>query len=112
MSDTVWVALLRGINVGGHARVAMSDLRGLLESLGFDDVRTVLQSGNAVFTTSGRKAPALERAIETKIERELALDVSVLVRSARQWRSMAENNPFLARGVSPKELHATFVSKA
>src|SRR3954447_26911994 len=111
MSDTVWVALLRGINVGGHKRMAMSDLRGLFESLGYRDVRTVLQSGNALFTTSSGRAMALEQQIAVKVETELGLDVSVLVRSETQWRSMIDANPFVAQGVTTKELHATFLSK-
>jgi uncharacterized protein (DUF1697 family) len=111
MSGTTWIALLRGINVGGHKRVAMSDLRGLLESLGYDDVRTHLQSGNALFTASGIKATKLEHDIESAIESQLGLDVTVLVRSAAELRRVVEDNPYLGRGIEQKQLHATFLSK-
>ena len=111
MSGTTWIALLRGINVGGHKRVAMSDLRGLLESLGYDDVRTHLQSGNALFTASGTKGAKFEHEIGSAIESQLRLDVTVLVRSAAELRRVVEDNPYLGRGIEQKQLHATFLSK-
>ena len=76
---TTWVALVRGINVGSYKRVAMSDLRELLESLGYGDVRTHLQSGNAVFRSSHGTAGKLEVQIAAKLDTELGLDVKVLV---------------------------------
>jgi uncharacterized protein (DUF1697 family) len=106
------VALLRGINVGRNKRVAMADLRRLLESLGYNDVRTLLQSGNAVFTGGKGGAPALARQIASQIEADLGLDVKVLVRTAEQLAAVIEANPFVARGVSPKELHVAFLSAA
>jgi uncharacterized protein (DUF1697 family) len=111
MSATTWIVLLRGINVGGHKRVAMSDLRGLLESLGYHDVRTHLQSGNALFTASGVKATRLEHDIASAIESQLGLDVIVLVRSAAELRRVVADNPYLGRGIEQKQLHATFLSK-
>ena len=57
-----YIALLRGINLGAKRRVAMADLRSLLEGLGYDDVRTHLQSGNAVFRTGTRSAAAVSTA--------------------------------------------------
>ena len=59
-----YIALLRGINVGGHKKVAMSDLLALLKRLGFDDAKTLLQSGNLVFRTTGKTAAQLERQLE------------------------------------------------
>ncbi len=111
MSDTTWIALLRGINVGGHKRVAMSDLRGLLESLGYHDVRTHLQSGNALFVASGVKATKLEHDITSAIDSRLGLDVVVLVRSAQELRRVVAANPYLGRGIEQRQLHATFLSK-
>jgi uncharacterized protein (DUF1697 family) len=74
------VALLRGINVGGAKRVAMADLRALLEGLGYEDVATVLQSGNAVVTTDASPAAA-EVAIARAIADRLGLEVDVIVRT-------------------------------
>jgi uncharacterized protein (DUF1697 family) len=106
-----WVALLRGINVGGNKRVAMADLRGLLESLGYEDVATVLQSGNALFTTAG-SASKLEAQIGASITADLGMDVKVLVRSAEELAAVVDANPWPARGADPKELHFAFLSAA
>ena len=78
----VHVALLRGINLGSKRRVAMADLRVLLEGLGYDDVRTHLQSGNAVFRAPTRSAAAVERAVSAAIRAELGLEVAVVTRTA------------------------------
>lgn len=112
MSATTWVALLRGINLGRHKRVAMADLRALLESLGYGDVRTLLQSGNAVFTSDRRDAAKLERQISERIEADLGVDVTTLVRSADDLAAVVDANPFPAQGVEPKELHVVFLSAA
>ena len=71
MSDTPrqYIALLRGINVGGHASVPMADLRELVTSLGFSDVRTLLQSGNLLFRTEQQPVADLERLLEEGGER-------------------------------------------
>jgi uncharacterized protein (DUF1697 family) len=77
------VTFLRGINVGGAKRVAMADLRALLEDLGYEDVATVLQSGNAVVTT-GASPAAAGKAIERAIADRLGLEVAVIVRTGEE----------------------------
>lgn len=111
MSAT-WVALLRGINVGRNQRVAMADLRALLERHGFDEVRTHLQSGNAVFTGAKGGARELEAKIAAAIADDLDLDVKVVVRRAGELAAVVDANPFVAEGVDPKELHVVFLSSA
>lgn len=106
---TTFVALLRSINVGGRNRVLMGDLAGVVESLGFDDVETYVQSGNVVFTGSATPTSAA-RAIEGGIARELGLEVPVIVRSLRQLSGLLEVNPFLRSGADPKYLHVTFLA--
>jgi len=105
-----WVALLRGINVGRNKRVAMSDLRALLEALGYQDVRTHLQSGNAIFTTDRATASELEQQIAERIKKDLDMDVSVLVRSAAELTRVVATNPFVAKGTPATELHVVFLS--
>lgn len=108
---TTFVALLRSINVGGRNRVLMGDLASLVESLGFEDVETYVQSGNVVFT--GRGAPAsAARAIEGGITAELGLEVPVIVRSDRQLTRVLGADPFFRTGADPKYLHVTFLSAA
>jgi uncharacterized protein (DUF1697 family) len=112
VSSTTWVALLRGINVGGNKMVPMADLRTLLGSLGYGSARTHLQSGNAIFTTAGGKAAAVEREIAARIEADMGLDVHVIVRSSKELGAIVDANPFLDRGAVPKELHCVFLSAA
>jgi uncharacterized protein (DUF1697 family) len=89
-----FVALLRGINVGGNKRVPMVDLRDLLVGLGYTDVATLLQSGNAVFTSPGRRAAsAVRRSIEQAIEARFGFPVRVLVRTSGQLAATVASNP-------------------
>jgi uncharacterized protein (DUF1697 family) len=108
---TTWVALVRGINLGRARRLAMADLRSLLEGLGCEEVRTLLQSGNAVFATTGRRsAGKLEDEIAAALDRDLGLPVDVLVRSAGDLAKVVKGNPFAKAGVDVKQLHASFLS--
>ncbi len=103
-----FVAMIRSVNVGGRNRLPMADLRQLVSALGFDDVTTYLQSGNAVFTGPGT-AQAAGRAIESRLTEDLGLTVPVVVRTAAQLRRVLRANPFAGDGVDPKTLHATFL---
>jgi uncharacterized protein (DUF1697 family) len=91
---TTFVALLRGINVGGRKPVAMADLRNLLARLGFEDARSLLQSGNLVFRTNGKTGAQLERLLEAEAAKRLGLETSFLVRSASEWEAIVAHNPF------------------
>jgi uncharacterized protein (DUF1697 family) len=88
------IALLRGINVGGNKMIAMSDLRDMLESLGFAGARSLLQSGNLIFQSSKRNGNALERLLETATEDRLKMSVHYFVRNATEWESIIADNPF------------------
>ncbi len=91
---TVQIALLRGVNVGGHNKVAMADLRRLLEGLGLSDVRTLLQSGNAVFRSGAQTGERLERLLETETKRRLGLETTYIVRGVSEWDEAIARNPF------------------
>jgi uncharacterized protein (DUF1697 family) len=88
-----FIALLRGVNVGGARKIAMADLRAFAEGLGFDDVRTLLQSGNLVFRSPARKTADLERRLETEAKTRLGLETHFLVRTADEWRRVVARNP-------------------
>lgn len=110
---TGYVALLRGINVGGHKPVAMADLRRLLAQLGFADVQSVLQSGNLVFRSGAQPSATLERGLETEAAGRLALRTDVFVRSAREWRAIIARNPFgEAAEHDPGHLVVQFLKRA
>jgi uncharacterized protein (DUF1697 family) len=87
-----YVALLRGINVGGNNIIRMADLRACLEADGFDDVRTYIQSGNVLFTASG-SAVTLTARLERTLGKEFGYEATVGVRSARQLRAIVDAAP-------------------
>jgi uncharacterized protein (DUF1697 family) len=110
---STYVALLRGINVGGRQKLPMADLRGLLEGLGYADVKTHLQSGNALFGTEGGDAGGAEahaEVIEREIDRALGLSVKVLVRTPAELARVVEANPFPAAAAEPTKVHVAFLS--
>ncbi len=91
---TTYVALLRGVNVGGRNMVAMKDLRTLCERIGHEDVCTLLQSGNVVFRSASRDAEALESRLEQEIAKRLGVKPACFVRTADEWASLVKRNPF------------------
>jgi uncharacterized protein (DUF1697 family) len=111
-SRKTYVALLRGINVSGHNKVSMADLRALFLNLGGEDVTTYVQSGNVVFKSTARSSAELTGAIEKRIRRDLDLNVTVLLRAAAQLAEIAAGNPFVKSGGEPRRLHVTFLADA
>lgn len=88
-----FVGLLRGINVGGHNKIPMSDLRSLCTGIGWDEVQSYIQSGNLVFSAA-TTATRLEDQLEESIERHFGLQIPVIVRNADDWSRYVKNNPF------------------
>ena len=110
---SVHLALVRGINVGGHKPVAMADLRDLVTQLGFTDVRSVLQSGNLVFRGRTAASAALERRLETEAQKRLRLEADFLVRSAEEWEDVVAQNPFREEATrDPAHLVVVFLKSA
>lgn len=96
MPPTRHVALLRGINVGRAKRIAMADLRALVEGLGYGEVRTLLNSGNVVFTAPrGGAAAAAARRIEEAIAEQLGVTSRVTVLGAGELDALVTGNPLL-----------------
>jgi len=91
---TTFVSLFRGINVGGHQTIRMSELKDLHESLGLRDVVTYIQSGNVVFTSDDADLAQLPRQIEDGFAQKFGFHVNVMVRSSAELREIIENNPF------------------
>ncbi|HEY2073517.1 MAG TPA: DUF1697 domain-containing protein [Gaiellaceae bacterium] len=88
-----YVALLRGINVGGNAIIKMADLKACVGELGHVAVRTYIASGNVLFDSPERSAVKLEAALERAIERTFGLSVPVVVRSRREIETIAAHVP-------------------
>jgi uncharacterized protein (DUF1697 family) len=93
MAPMRYVALLRGINVGGKSLVRMADLKECVEELGYDDVSTFIASGNVLFATSERDAAELESTLEQALDRRFGLPIAVVVRSRADLRRTVEAIP-------------------
>lgn len=91
---TAYVSLFRGINVGGHQKIRMVDLKELHESLGLQNVATYIQSGNVVFTSDDADAAVLANRIEDAFAQKFGFRSSVMVRTATQLDEIIKSNPF------------------
>jgi uncharacterized protein (DUF1697 family) len=87
------VALLRGINVGGHKKVPMARLREVLDGAGFEDVKTYVQSGNVVLSAPRRAPAKVGREIEAAIEEAFGFDVAVVMRTRDEIAALVEEDP-------------------
>jgi uncharacterized protein (DUF1697 family) len=97
---TRYIALLRGINVGGH-NVRMENLRRLFEELGLQNVRTYIQSGNVFFDTRETDASTLARRIETRLREALGFEAAVFLRTVPQFQKLLAGDPFKKLKVTP-----------
>lgn len=108
-----YAALLRGINVGGNKKVPMADLRAMTATLGFDDPRTLLQSGNLVFSAKSQPAAKLEQLLEAATKKHIGVECSYLLRTADEWKKLMAANPFKAEAkADPSHLAVTFCRDA
>jgi uncharacterized protein (DUF1697 family) len=89
-----YVALLRAVNVAGKGMVSMSALRDLFTDLGFEDVKTLLQSGNVIFSAGRRSDAALEKLLEGETAKRLSISTDYMVRTAAEWHEIVSQNPY------------------
>lgn len=94
MPGTRHIALLRGINVGGNKKITMADLRAMFESLGFENTKTALASGNVAFDAEDSDTDALQTAIERGIEATFGFSVSVIVMPRERVERLVASDPF------------------
>jgi uncharacterized protein (DUF1697 family) len=107
---TAFVALLRGVNVGGACRLPMAALQDAFARAGAARVETLIQSGNVVCEACEGEAIA-DRA-QREIQRAFGFSAPIVVRDADRWRALIAGNPFLARGADPDHLHLGCLSAA
>jgi uncharacterized protein (DUF1697 family) len=89
-----YVGVLRAINLGSHNKIAMSDLRAMLEKIGLAEPRTLLLSGNVVFKSSSTSLEKVERMLEEASTRHLGVTTDYFVRTAGEWQAIIDANPF------------------
>jgi uncharacterized protein (DUF1697 family) len=106
---TTYIAILRGINVGGHRKILMADLKVLLIKNELKNVTTYIQSGNVLFSSTKSEAE-LSQLIASLIHKNFGFEVPVIVRTKENWIKVFSSNPFISDAVDIKRLHVTFLS--
>lgn len=104
LPSSTFIALLRGVNVGKAKRVPMERLRVLLAGLGYTDVTTLLNSGNAVFRSRIRSPAACAKAIERALADDLEIEVPVIVKSSQELAQVVSENPFASSALDHSRL--------
>lgn len=106
-----YIAILRGVNVSGHNKMPMKELKELLEGLGYSNITTYIQSGNAVFQYKKTNEEKLAAQIKEGIKTKFGYDVPVLVRTVDEMRAAIDNNTFLKqKDIDAEKLHITFLA--
>ncbi|HVP50016.1 MAG TPA: DUF1697 domain-containing protein [Candidatus Bathyarchaeia archaeon] len=108
---TVMIGLLRGVNVGGHGKIAMSELRDICLSLKLRNPATYIQSGNVVFGVTETELTKLTGRIESAIEARCGFRPCVMLRTAKEMRDIVQCNPFAGRpAIEPAKLAVSFLA--
>jgi uncharacterized protein (DUF1697 family) len=106
-----YVALLRGVNVGGARPLPMEALRALFADAGAKNVESLIQSGNVVFAATEASAPQILADVGARISREFGFAAPIVLRDATAWKTLIDGNPFLGDGADPDTLHALCLSE-
>jgi uncharacterized protein (DUF1697 family) len=107
-----YVAFLRGINVGGHMPIKMIDLKKAFENMGFENVKTLLTSGNVIFESEQTDKKALTAEIESLLKKAFEKDISVILRSMDYLKKLQSSEPFKGIKMAPNiRLYVTFLSE-
>ena len=108
---SLYIALLRGVNVGGRGKVAMTELKVLLADLGFENPRTLLQSGNAVFGAARAMPEALETKLHKAIAERFEVNTELFVWTPQDWDALIAANPFPAEAKTDPARLLAWVTK-
>lgn len=107
---TTWIALFRGINVGGKNKLPMATLRSTLESIGCQSILTYIQSGNVVFSCEPSSKEAIATRIADAVDENFGFRPQVMLLTKDEFQSAVANNPFADAVAAPKTLHYFFLS--
>jgi uncharacterized protein (DUF1697 family) len=105
-----YVALLRSVNVAGHGRIAMDELRAAFDALGYADVTTYIQTGNVLFSTASKSEARVATAIEERLAEDFGDSPAVLIRSVADMRRVGTSSPYAKAGADPARHHVTFLA--
>lgn len=107
---TKYVSILRGINVGGHRKILMKDLKALYVKLGFTQVVSYIQSGNVLFESKNTSISEMETKITEAIKKQFGFDVPVLVRKVSEFEDAVTLSPYYSEHCDIESLYFTFLS--
>ncbi len=107
----VWIALLRGVNVGGNNILPMKELRDLVTGLGCKNVRTYIQSGNCIFQSRERNASVIETQVGEAIEKKFGFRPCIFALPAEALDAVLADNPYRQSDDDPKSVHIFFLAK-
>ena len=107
---TTYIALLRGINVGGKNKLPMKDLAAMFTGAGCTDVRTYIQSGNVLFSATQAKCASLPGLVTKRIREDFGYQVPLIIRSAARIDDVIRINPFVKKGADEALLHVMFLT--
>ena len=105
-----YVALLRSVNVAGHGRLAMDELRASFEALGYSGVTTYIQTGNVLFSTGSKSETGLATSIEQRLAEDFGDAPAVLIRSVPDLLRVGSASPYAKAGADPRRHHVTFLA--
>jgi uncharacterized protein (DUF1697 family) len=105
-----YVALLRSVNVAGHGRLSMVDLKASFLTLGYTDVSTYIQTGNVVFRSPVKSVPALTTAIEGQLATDFGRAPAVILRTVPDLARVLQSSPYPKTGADPARHHVTFLA--
>ena len=108
---STFIALLRGINVGGQKKITMTDLKKLFEVSGFTNVQTYIQSGNVIFESQNSNTKAIKNQIEKKVKEKYKFDVEVFITSNNELKNILRKNPFIKKKKDAERFYVTFLSE-
>ena len=110
INPVMYIALLRGINVGGNNKLAMGDLAEIFRDAGCSSVTTYIQSGNVIFEADAKLADRVPKLVAATIADRFGYRVPVILRSSDEFQTTASLNPLLRAGTDPKALHVVFLA--
>jgi uncharacterized protein (DUF1697 family) len=103
---------LRSVNVAGHGRIAMNELRESFAALKFTDVVTYIQTGNVLFDAPSKSEPAIVQAIEERLDEDFGEAPAVILRTVPALLRVGSSSPFAKAGADPGRHHVTFLAAA
>lgn len=109
---TVWIALFRGINVGGHHVINMKALTGVFQRIGCTDISTYIQSGNVVFRSGEKEASRLQATLRAAVSKEFGFEPGIVVMNGEALEQAIRENPFPRAVDDPARLHLWFLSES